>query len=571
MSARLLKASTPVTTHHICHLVNQSISSGIFPDRLKEAQVIPLFKKEDPLNKKNYRPVSILPMISKVYEKVLSTQLSDYFDNIFHNFLCAFRKGHGCQTTLLRLLEDWKQALDKNHYVAAILMDLSKAFDCLPHDILLSKLSAYGLSSKSVSLLGNYLSFRKQQVKIQGVVSSWSGIKKGVPQGSILGPLLFNAFINDIFYFIKEGTLYNYADDNTLSFHHNNFDKLMSVLINESIILIDWFTENCMQANPSKFQAIAVGSKTFNKHPVFTINTANIICEETVKLLGIHIDYKLNFDFHITNICRKAAQQLNVLKRIGHNLTRVNKLTIFHSFILSHFNFCPMAWHFCSKANTHKMEKVQERALRFIYEDYDSTYDQLLLKAKTPSLEIKRLRSMAIECFKIIHDLSPPCLSDLVSFKNSSYNFRYSNLLEIPHVRTTTYGKKSFKYAAPILWNQLPENFRSQTNFLHFRNLISNWTGKECKCNVCSCNWYFVLSLLVFSSLYFACIVPYIIISLLCALLQYSCYVYLVQSISPIISLSKAVLGGGSTLGSLMSNHSWSSILWWRLWLAQTA
>ena len=152
---------------------------------------------------------------------------------------------------------------------------------------------------------------------------------------------------------------------------------------------------------------------------------------------------------------------------------------------------------------------------------------------------------MAIECFKIIHDLSPPCLSDLVSYKNSSYNFRYSNLLEIPHVRTTTYGKKSFKYAAPILWNQLPENFRSQTNFLHFRNLISNWTGKECKCNVCSCNWYFLLSLLVFSSLYFACIVPYIIISLLCALLQYSCYVYLVQSTSPIISLSQAVLGGG--------------------------
>ena len=122
---------------------------------------------------------------------------------------------------------------------------------------------------------------------------------------------------------------------------------------------------------------------------------------------------------------------------ICHNLTRVNKLTIFHSFILSHFNFCPMAWHFCNKANTQKMEKVQERALWFIYEDYDSSYEQLLTRAKTPSLEIKRLRTMAIECFKIIHDLSPPCLSDLVSYKKSSYNFRYSNLLEIPHIRTT--------------------------------------------------------------------------------------------------------------------------------------
>ena len=410
LPAKLLKAGSPVINQHICELVNQSIDTGIFPDKLKRAQVTPLFKKDDPLAKKNYRPVSILPIISKIYEKVLSVQLSDYFDNIFHNFLCAFRKGHGCQTTLLRLLEDWKSALDQNLYVAAILMDLSKAFDCLPHDILLCKLSAYGLSSKSINLLGDYLTGRFQQVKIKGVVSSWAGIKKGVPQGSILGPLLFNAFINDIFYFIKEGTLYNYADDNTLSFCHENYDKLVSVLQEESNVLIDWFKDNCMQANPSKFQAIAVGAKTFKKEPVFKIESAEIVCEKSVKLLGIDIDFKLNFEQHVSNICRKAAQQLNVLKRIGPYLSKINKLTIFYSFILSHFNFCPMAWHFCSKTSTNKMEKIQERALRFIYDDPDSSYEELL-----PSLEIRRLRTMAIECFKIIHDLSPPCLSNLVS------------------------------------------------------------------------------------------------------------------------------------------------------------
>ena len=117
----------------------------------------------------------------------------------------------------MRLLEDWRGALDRNEYVAVVLMDLSKAFDCLPHDILLSKLSAYGLKNESVQLLNSYLSGRKQQVKLNNIVSSWSCIKKGVPQGSILGPLLFNVFINDIFYFIEHGTLYNYADDNTLS------------------------------------------------------------------------------------------------------------------------------------------------------------------------------------------------------------------------------------------------------------------------------------------------------------------------------------------------------------------
>ena len=486
LSAKLLKAGAPIVKHHICELINQSIDTSTFPDNLKRAQVIPLYKKDDPLAKKNYRPVSILPIISKVYEKVLSVQLSDYFENIFHNFLCAFRKGHGCQTTLLRLLEDWKYALDQNLHVAAILMDLSKAFDCLPHDILLCKLSAYGLSQNSVKLLGNYLTDRSQQVKLKGVVSSWAGIRKGVPQGSILGPLLFNAFINDIFYFIKEGTLYNYADDNTLSFCHENFDKLVSVLQEESNVLIDWFRDNCMQANPSKFQAIAVGTRTFNKNPIFNIQSAEIICEQSVKLLGIDIDFKLNFELHINNICRKAAQQLNVLKHLGPYLSKVNKLTIFYSFILSHFNLCPMAWHFCNKTSTAKMEKIQERALRFIYDDHDSNYEQLLHRACLPSLEIRRLRTMAIECFKIIHDLSPPCLSDLVSLRESTYSFRYTNILEIPRVKTVTYGKKSFRFAAPLLWNDLPENFRAQTNFLQFKSIITSWNGKVCKCSACS-------------------------------------------------------------------------------------
>ena len=120
--------------------------------------------------------------------------LSAYFENIFDRYLCAFRKGQGCQTVLLRLLEDWRAALDNNEYVAAVLMDLSKAFDCLPHKILLSKLSAYGLSDEAVLLLKSYLSDQKQLIKLNNIVSSWSEIKKGVPQGSILGPLLFNVF-----------------------------------------------------------------------------------------------------------------------------------------------------------------------------------------------------------------------------------------------------------------------------------------------------------------------------------------------------------------------------------------
>jgi retron-type reverse transcriptase len=286
-----------------------SIENNCFPDKLKEAQVTPIFKKSDPLMKTNYRPVSVLPMCSNKFEKVYEIQLSEYFDKIFNPFLCAFRRGHECQTTLLGLLEDWREALGKNQYIAAVLMDLSKAFDCLPHNILLDKLSAYGVYPHSVALLKSYLSNRKQQINVNNVLSGWADIHKGVPQGSILEPLLFNVFINDIFLFVKNESLYNYADDNTLSFCSPEFDLLISTLKSESKILIEWFRVNKMQANPDTFQVLAVGKKTYDKNPSIHIQNSDLTCEKTVKLLGIEIDYQLNFDAHVSSICRKASQQ----------------------------------------------------------------------------------------------------------------------------------------------------------------------------------------------------------------------------------------------------------------------
>ena len=357
--AKIVKSGKSVIAPQVTTLVNITVDTGVFPDRLKEAQVTPLFKKNDPLSITNYRPVSVLTIFSKIFEKVFEIQLNDFFYSIFNPYLCAFRRGHGCQTTLLRLPEDWRQALDKNLYIAAVLMDLSKAFDCLPRDILLDKLLAYGVSPHSVALLKSYLSKRKQQIKTNSVLSEWAAIHKGVPQGSILGPLLFNVFINDIFYFVKHSYLYNYADDNTLSFSSPDYDHLISVLEAESQVLIDWFKENKMQANPDKFQVLAVGKKTFSKNPSIQIQQNTLSCEETVKLLGIDIDYQLKFDEHISNLCRKASQQLNVMKRLGSCLTKLNRLTIFHTFILSNFNFCPLAWHFCTEKILKNLKKFK--------------------------------------------------------------------------------------------------------------------------------------------------------------------------------------------------------------------
>ena len=482
---KIVKAAAPVISRHIASMANEMQAKEAFPTQLKSAQVTPIYKKDDPFTEKNYRPVSILPTLSKIYERLLSEQLTEHFNSIFHDFLSAFRASYGCQTTLLRLVEDWKQALDNNMYVGAILMDLSKAFDCIPHDLLLAKLQAYGVSKHSCNLLASYLSNRHQRVKLGDHVSSWMKIIKGVPQGSILGPLIFNIFINDIFYFLKKCSMYNYADDNTVSYAHKQLTVLKAVVESETEITLNWFDDNQMQANPGKFQAIVGGKKTFSELKSFSVADNTIPCEETVKLLGVELDYQLNFNEQVSRICQKVARQLNVLQRISKFLSEETRLLVFKSFIRSNFNYCPIIWHFCSKVNTEKLEKLQYRGLKIVYNCYESSYEELLTRANLPTLHLGRLRTIALETFKCINNSAPKYIRDLVNLKQSSYSFRYENTLQIPTVRTVAYGQKSFRFEAARVWNSLPNELRKVSAFKDFERLIRTWTGPKCNCAVC--------------------------------------------------------------------------------------
>ena len=194
----ILKSCVSTVSVTISNLINTTYTFEKFPAGLKQAQVLRLFKKKDPHNKENFRPVSLRPILSKIYERNMHDQFSEHLNSSL-TFLAAFRKGIGCQSILLRLLEGWCKALDNQEYVAAILMDLSKAFDCLLHGLLIAKLRAYGLSEGAIKLLDSYLSDMSQQIRLGAHTSSWEKLFKEVPEGSILGPLLFNVFINDIF------------------------------------------------------------------------------------------------------------------------------------------------------------------------------------------------------------------------------------------------------------------------------------------------------------------------------------------------------------------------------------
>ena len=182
----------------------------------------------------------------------------------------------------------------------------------------------------------------------------------------------------------------------------------------------------------------------------------------------------------------KASQQLAVLKRLGRFLTKQGKLIIYNSFIASNFSYCPLAWHFCSVSSTNKLEKVQERALRFINYDYSSSINDLLKSTNTQPLHVRRLKQMACEVFKIVNKLSPEYINDLVNIKPSTYNFRAERLAEVPRVNTTRYGLRSFRSEAARVWNSLPNELRVAESYPQFRRMIRGLDGLGCKCPLCS-------------------------------------------------------------------------------------
>ena len=302
---------------------------------------------------------------------------------------------------MLRLTENWKKSLDNKNFAGAVLMDLSKAFVCIPHDLLVTKLHTYGLSNDAVTFIYSYLKRRKQGVKINDTESIFQILLSGVPQGSILGPILFNIFINDLFLFINEVELANFADDNTIYTTKKNVEELIKVLEKESKSAIDWFEINNMTVNTDKFQAMILRSdKKENKYDL-KINDSIISSEKSVTLLGIEIDNKLNFEKQVANICRKANNQLNAIGRIQNFLGKKEKETIINSFAYSNFMYCPLTWHFCSKPSQNKIEKIQYRSLKMLTNDYNSDYKDLLEITKTSTMEIKRLRTLALEVLKL--------------------------------------------------------------------------------------------------------------------------------------------------------------------------
>ena len=248
----------------------------------------------------------------------------------------------------------------------------------------------------------------------------------------------------------------------------------------------------------------------------------------------------LKFDDHVTEICKKASKQLAVLKRLGSFLTKQGKLVIYDSFISSNFSYCPLAWHFCSIASTNNLEKVQERALRFINNDYSSSLKKLLSRTKTEPLHVKRLKIMACEVFKIVNKLSPEYIQNMISIKTSTYNFRGERKADIPRVNTTRYGLRSFRSEAHRIWNSLSNNLLVAESYPQFRGLLRRWDGLGCGCPLCFAQFFFFAFLLM-SYRALLCFTGFALLFLLCTInfihypiLLYTCALEMSRPSSPV-------------------------------------
>ena len=278
----------------------------------------------------------------------------------------------------------------------------------------------------------------------------------------IVGPILSNIFINDLLFFVNEAKLLNFADDNTIYAAKRDLNELLRLLEKESEVAIKWFSNNNMAVNPKRFQASIINRQNRSNHKCcLNINNAEIKSKESVALLGIEIDNKLNFEKHVSTICKKANNQLNAIRRIGADLGQKEKEILINSFVYSNFT---------TRKGINNIEKVQERSLKFILNDYDKTYFQLLDISKKPSMEVKRLRILITEIFKTLNDSNPVFMKDIFHYCQNKSHKKHN--LHVHSRNTSRYGNNSLRILGAHIWNPLQENIKSTDSVYKLKNFL---------------------------------------------------------------------------------------------------
>ena len=487
----------------IAYIANCSIEQGICPDLTKVARVIPIYKeKGENYLYTNYRPISLIPVFSKIMEKLIYKKIFDFLVRykILFKSQYGFRAGNSTIHATLDFIQTIHKAMSEQEYAIGIFCDLSKAFDTLDHSILLTKLDHYGIRGNWLSWFKSYLSNRRQYVDINGIKSGYENITVGVPQGSILGPLLFLIYINDLPGSLEKLISVLFADDSNLVIKGENLKELVSTINTELKCLSDFFKANKLKLNASKTKVVCFRKKSQpydSKDIQIEFDGTLLVPEEHATFLGVDLDANLNWEKHCTKVANKMARNSGILNRVKRCIPLSSMKTLYNSLIFTHYSYCLEAWGSCQQRYLKRIKTIQKKAVRAVCKsNWHSHTEPRMKDMRVLKFEDQHEFQCLTLMFKMINGLCPDICNFTQDLKgNRSERTLRSDTtqpinLRVPSLRATQ-GLSPFESTSPSLWNELPTTLQKEPSCSAFKNKLKNTYltqyAKKVKCNNSRC------------------------------------------------------------------------------------
>jgi hypothetical protein len=466
----------------ITHIFKSSIREGYVPTQWKQANIIPLFKKGSRKKTSNYRPVSLTCICCKLLEKIIRNQIVEHLESqgLININQHGFRKGRSCGTQLLEVMEGWSNILDEGQTWDCVYMDYAKAFDSVPHMRLLEKLNYYGIRGKVWHWIKDFLSGRVQRVGIDGDYSDWLPVTSGIPQGSVLGPILFTIFINDLPDSISSN-IKLFADDTKL-FRAIESNVDICTLQEDINNLLKWSSLWQLPFNLDKCKVIHYCKN--NPKAEYKLGDQNLGTDSEEKDLGVLFNQDLSFNCHISKIINKANSRVGLIKRCFSNIDKEIFLPIYKALVRPILEYCSSIWFPIYKHQIMEIEKIQKRATKLVKEIRNKSYSERLKYLNLDTLHFRRLRSDMLQTFRIIKGIDNLDVAQFFHLDQNSRTRGHKYKLKKPRA-TSKIRQCSFTHRVVNPWNSLKNSTVECDTLNSFKTALGKeWQSHPLKYNL---------------------------------------------------------------------------------------